>query len=248
MEPIIGTIAFLAFILTLCEIIGQRIIVPNAPSAYRIYLIEFIATMQVCMCKLECELIPAYYGISGLVFALTGVFLLARYTSRGAFCNPAGVISKSIHSKVPIMNAAIFVGIHFASAWFAFQAASLFWHLHLHTMHEKRDATAYPCSSADQVTIVTALCCGALAGLADIFGAQINKRVNANVSPIIASFVGAVMVVMGLRATGMSLNPILATVSTFGCAFEPNRGAHTMAYWTGPVIGLTVSHMIKERL
>jgi len=246
MEPYIGSIIYFALAIFGVEVFGYRIFADTYSGRNRMYLVEFIATLQACLCVMECGAVLIYYGIPGFLIALTFCGILIRYTKRDAYINPAKVLSHAIFANLPALEAVLLVVLQLVAAFAAFQLGTLFWRLKLNTLRENLYHTSFACSSAAKIPLIMGVGVTAFAAcFNDLINAQCYKRFGQHEAHIISSLISAIIVVICVDICGMYPQPIFATISTLGCPGsifnEP-----TLMSWLGPVIGLFVAPGLRH--
>jgi len=248
MEPIVGCLLYYWCSISLCYIL-HKYVITSLRSDLQPYATEFVSTLQVILCVFENGAIYNFYGVYAFIVCLTLVGIVYRLTTYGAYCNPAAVIVDTISGTRPVsaQRGSILVGIELLAGYAAYQVCRKFWMLHLHSVHTHRHTTDYLCVSDLKVSVMYGMIAEAVAAciVQVVDEAGYRKIRNTMQAHVFGSIVVALTVVAGLEVTGMYLNPVLATIVTYGCTgAQPME--HMLVYWVGPIIGLLAAKMISR--
>jgi len=249
MEPIIASLVYFGCAIVACEI-AYRLLGAHYAGRARVYIIEFIATLQACLCILECGTILIYYGVAGFLVAVTMSGFLIRRTKRGAFVNPAKVVVHTLFGGSYI-DAPIRIAMQLLAAFTADRLSTLFWHHKWNTLREHLITQSFTCFHTHKMALWMLLgvlaCC---ACVNDLLNAQCYKRLKGDVAHVAASFISAAVAIICLDICGVYPQPIFAMVTSLGCGgtlMSMLNGLYAVC-WLGPIIGLAVADGLRNNV
>ncbi|VDN55393.1 unnamed protein product [Dracunculus medinensis] len=225
--------------------IVERFISPG--NVLHCFLIEAIATAQMCTCVYENAIILRHYGAVGFFFVVASVLFLGGCVNRGAFISPLAPIELFFYQTIGIERFLALLSAELIGAYSAFRIARQLWYwsLDLSVDHILNYETSTFCSFTYKVPFALVL------GF-EIIACYLMRTIFSYVSvmnykqyfipPIISAFLTIALVIIGIPG----LNPIVATSRWYGCDGLTTSWFITV-YWTCPIIGWMASAIMQKR-
>ncbi|KAM4565949.1 aquaporin-11 [Odontesthes bonariensis] len=213
------------------------------------YAGELVSTFQLCCCTHELKMLSEVGRIEPQL-ALTLTYLASvvhGLTFRGATGNPSGALEHAYRAKFSGGCALWRIACQFAAAKAARAAVPVVWGMGLSGLHVRHKLLGFQCISPIHASLHKA----AAVELACAFAVQTvithtrsveeKYRVHA-VAAIITTVVYA-----GGRVTGAVFNPALAFSTQFPCSGNTFL-EYCLVYWLGPLLGMTSSVLLFDKL
>lgn len=243
-EPFTASLVYFSFVMGL----GITLRILNrmfSPEAFKEYIADFLATMEMCAYFFENNFIFKHYGSVWLFIAVVIECFIANRTYFGASENPVKAFYQFCNREIGLTTAILKIAVQTLAGLASYRLAKLVWSLDLVPDHRER-FYEQECASDLNVTFVVGMLVEFGATLIDTWlGMQVLMK-NSIADELIKLSNGSLMIVMGINLTGMYFNPAMATGHLFGC-----KGAeaweHFVVYWMGPFIGCFLA-MVLDRM
>lgn len=242
--PFSASLVYLAFVMGL-GIILRILNKMFSPEAFKEYIADFLATMEMCAYFFENNFIFKHYGSFWLFIAVLVECFIANRTYFGASENPVKAFYQFCNKEIGLSKAVIKIAVQTLAGLASYRLAKLVWSLDLVPDHRERFYEA-ECASDLNVALTAGILVEFGATLIDTWlGMQVLMK-NQLADEIIKLSNGSLMIVLGINLTGMYFNPAMATGHTFGCK-GTTAWEHVVVYWIGPFIGCFLA-MLMDRM
>lgn len=216
-----------------------------SPDAFKEYIADFLATMEMCAYFFENNFIFKHYGSLWLFIAVLVECFIANRTYFGASENPVKAFYQFCNREIGLSKAVLKIAVQTLAGLASYRLAKLVWSLDLVPDHRERFYEA-ECASDLNVALAVGILVEFGATLIDTWlGMQVLMK-NSLLDEIIKLSNGSLMIVLGINLTGMYFNPAMATGHTFGCK-GTSAWEHVVVYWLGPFIGCFLA-MLMDRM
>lgn len=242
--PFSASLVYLAFVMGL-GIVLRILNKMFSPEAFKEYIADFLATMEMCAYFFENNFIFKHYGSFWLFIAVLVECFIANRTYFGASENPVKAFYQFCNKEIGLSKAVLKIAVQTLAGLASYRLAKLVWSLDLVPDHRERFYEA-ECASDLNVALTAGILVEFGATLIDTWlGMQVLMK-NQLADEIIKLSNGSLMIVLGINLTGMYFNPAMATGHTFGCK-GTTAWEHVVVYWIGPFIGCFLA-MLMDRM
>ncbi|KAK9883120.1 hypothetical protein WA026_001319 [Henosepilachna vigintioctopunctata] len=242
-HPLVISTAYITLSIGCCYILRRAVKSLLNDNVFRDIILEFITTIEMCICFFELIIVTENWGIIAYAISL---FLLTIFWDNiwsDASACPYTLLEEVIEGQREYSNAALRICGQIAGALVTFSFVQLFWAMELVYTHKGKafeDCTAdlqVPmCMGAFIEAVGTCLC----RLISRALGYTENKF-----SSIINALCSTIIVVAAFDTTGGYFNPALATSLKLGC--EGNTFMeHFVTYWAGAIIGSVAAYYIFQ--
>uniref|UniRef100_A0A8C8RMT8 Aquaporin n=1 Tax=Pelusios castaneus TaxID=367368 RepID=A0A8C8RMT8_9SAUR len=201
----------------------------------RAFLLESVATFQVCACTNELRLLANVPPKPHVALTLTYLFtVLHGLTLAGSTCNPCGTLQQVLDSGVSGKQGGLKVAAQFFGAVLARICMQHIWSLGIAQVHA--EALTQGCSEPIQTSATQAFCIellfSAVFQLTVLQLESIRPRLRVHLVALLIT----VLVYGGGNLTGAIFNPALA-FSLHASCFHDKFWDYSLVYWMAPSLG-----------
>ncbi|XP_052833172.1 aquaporin-11 [Octopus bimaculoides] len=234
LEPYMATVVYLLVVITL-GLVLRKLTKAIMPASIQVYLVEFVATMEVCSYFFENNFVLKHYGYTVFFFVIVLEILISNRTLEGASENPIKALDEFSKREIGFDKAILKIVVQCFGGLAAYRLAQLVWSLDMIEDHHVR----YYEVSCD-TDLVTSIALGFLVEMGAAFIDTYLGKQSLSSTPFIDELIkavnGGVMIVGGVSLTGMYFNPAMATGHMLGCK-GTEMWEHILVYWAGPFLG-----------
>ncbi|CAI9742238.1 aquaporinaquaporin-11-like [Octopus vulgaris] len=234
LEPYMATVVYLLIVITL-GLILRKLTKLIMPASIQVYLVEFVATMEVCSYFFENNFVLKHYGYTIFFFVIVLEILISNRTLEGASENPIKALDEFTKREIGFDKALLKIVFQCCGGLAAYRLAQLVWSLDMIEDHHVR---FYEVSC--DTDLVTSIALGFLVEMGAAFIDTYLGKQSLSSTPFIDELIkavnGGIMIVGGVSLTGMYFNPAMATGHMLGCK-GTEMWEHLLVYWAGPFVG-----------
>ncbi|XP_078258154.1 aquaporin-11 [Rhinoraja longicauda] len=212
--------------------------------------IEFISTLQLCICTHELRLLGESGMLSGLGPSLALVYLVTLVhlsTFGGASCNPVNTLEQFLCGQCSGRLALSKILLQLVAALAARRVSETIWALHMSDLHWHHCKNHFKCISAMKTSTLSS---GMFVEFSCAFSLRAVIIRFQHLSPRRRMFLVAGIITFLVFAagglTGAVFNPALAYSITFHCEGYTFL-EYTFAYWLGPLLGALTAVMLFDK-
>ncbi|VDM95569.1 unnamed protein product [Thelazia callipaeda] len=246
-NPFIVAICFYMLVFLIAEFTRKLVDgFVTAGSLLYYFLLEAIATAQMCSCVYENAVIIRHYGQLGFFFAVYSLLFVASTMNRGAFVSPLPPIELFYKNTISLGRFLVTIAGQIVGGFSAYRVARnlWYWSLNLSTDH----AVFYKntsCEIAYKVPFVFVLSF-------EVIGCFLMRfilcRIPAHSKKLITPAVISAFLTFALLVLGVpGLNPTVASSRLQGCD-GLDTSWFILTYWICPAIGWMLSVLNDERI
>lgn len=195
--PFSASLVYLAFVMGLgiiLRILNKMI----SPEAFKEYIADFLATMEMCAYFFENNFIFKHYGSFWLFIAVLVECFIANRTYFGASENPVKAFHQFCNKEIGLSKAVLKIAVQTLAGLASYRLAKLVWSLDLVPDHRERFYEA-ECASDLNVALTAGILVEFGATLIDTWlGMQVLMK-NQLADEIIKLSNGSLMIVLGKR-------------------------------------------------
>lgn len=195
--PFSASLVYLAFVMGL-GIILRILNKMFSPEAFKEYIADFLATMEMCAYFFENNFIFKHYGSFWLFIAVLVECFIANRTYFGASENPVKAFYQFCNKEIGLSTAVVKIAVQTLAGLASYRLAKLVWSLDLVPDHRERFYEA-ECASDLNVALTVGILVEFGATLIDTWlGMQVLMK-NQLADEIIKLSNGSLMIVLGKR-------------------------------------------------
>lgn len=200
--PFSASLVYLSFVMGL-GIILRILNKIFSPEAFKEYIADFLATMEMCAYFFENNFIFKHYGSVWLFIAVLAECFIANRTYFGASENPVKAFYQFCNKEIGLSTAVLKIAVQTLAGLASYRLAKLVWSLDLVPDHRERFYEA-ECASDLNVTLTVGILVEFGATLIDTWlGMQVLMK-NSLADEIIKLSNGSLMIVLGKRVFTLS--------------------------------------------
>uniref|UniRef100_A0A914EMV0 Aquaporin n=1 Tax=Acrobeloides nanus TaxID=290746 RepID=A0A914EMV0_9BILA len=204
---------------------------------FYIFVIELIATAQMCTCVYENGIMIKHYGVSGFFFIVICLLYVGSLINRGAFVSPFAPIEKFYYGAIKFDQLFLVLLAQAIGGYSAFRLVSVIFNHH--QFYEN-----LPCTLNYKVPFFAAI---AYEIIACFLMRLIIPRLHTRYQPYIAPMVTSAFLSFALAYIGVpALNPVTVSSRLQGC-YGLDLQWFILTYWICPVIGWMAAAVLDHR-
>ncbi|RWS15048.1 aquaporin-12-like protein, partial [Dinothrombium tinctorium] len=236
-------------ILTNCILfkVARNILFPLTPRKFRIFVSEFISTLELCATISELGVVWQKHGDIGCSTCILLCCLWWWKVFGDAEAGPFGIVDECILLKRPITSFDIVLrstALILAATLTALYTQA-FWCLHLTSEHIALHTLK--CEAALQVSVVQGFAIEFLISFISRIVALESFRFPDKIAMWVNAIATTILCRAALHTTGGFFNPILASALTLNCKGN-NLFEHFTVYWVGALLGGLLARYIHIKL
>ncbi|EFO26588.1 hypothetical protein LOAG_01892 [Loa loa] len=217
----------------------------TAGSLLSYFLMEMIATAQMCTCVYENAVIIRHYGLLGFFFTVAILIFSGGIMNREAYVSPLTPIELYYKGALPLKRLLITVTGETVGGYSAYRVARNLWYWSLNLSSDH--AFFYELKSCELIYKVPFMFVPSFEMVGCFLMRYILCRIPKNAKKYIAPTVVSAFLTLALLVVGVpGLNPTVASSRLHGCD-GLNTVWFILTYWICPVIGWMLSAFIDDR-
>uniref|UniRef100_A0A915PW58 Aquaporin n=1 Tax=Setaria digitata TaxID=48799 RepID=A0A915PW58_9BILA len=246
LHPLFVAICFYLSVFIIAELTRKFVDKYEVPGSLLFcFLMEVIATAQMCTCVYENAVIIRHYGLLGFFFTVALLIFSGGIMNREAFVSPLVPIELYCKGTLPLKRLIVTLVGEMVGGYSAYRIARNLWYWSLNLSSDH--AIFYKSTSCELVYKVPFMFVPAF----EVFGCFLMRyilcRIPANFKKFVAPAVVSGFLTSALLFVGVAgLNPTVASSRLQGCE-GLNTVWFVMTYWICPVIGWMLSALIDNR-
>ncbi|GAB1610520.1 aquaporin-11-like [Argonauta hians] len=243
LEPYMASITYFLIVITL-GLVLRKLTKVIMPGQIQVFLLEFIATMEVCSYFFENNFVLKHYGYGAFFVAIVLEILISNRTLGGASENPIKALDEFSERHIGFDKALLKIVVQCLGGLAAYRLAKLVWSLDMIEDHHLRfyEVTC-------ETDLVTSILLGFMVEMGAAFIDTYLGKQSLSSTPFIDELIkavnGGLMIIGGVSLTGMYFNPAMATGHMLGCK-GTEMWEHLIVYWAGPFIGCLCAIILNK--
>ncbi|KAL3101253.1 hypothetical protein niasHT_028009 [Heterodera trifolii] len=243
--PAIISVAYYLFVFFFAEVSRKLVDLSlKKSSLVHLFLVELIATAQMCTCVYENAIIIKHYGPSGFFLVVTFLQIAGAFFNRGAFVSPLAPIELFLRGKMDTEKFLAILLSQTLGGYSAFRLANSLWYYsQSYSTDHHQFYDSLPCALSYKVPFYYAL-------LFELFGSFLLRFLlhrfplssrHFFAPPTIAAFLSFALTFIGVPG----LNPVVTSSRLQGC---PGLDLQwfIMTYWCCPVVGWLLASKLDK--
>lgn len=213
-----------------------------SPKWLQSYLGDFLCTITACTISYQHSILRYYYGPIAYVIMAVLMTLLLRHIFQNSVPTVTSNVQRFINGLFPFGSLLLRVILQILAIPATIMVLHMIWMLELMPEHvEKRSQQV--CTTDLNVAVTMGFL---IEGGAMMFDTWLSRMDITNWPLFDSCFkivISPLMVIAGISLTGMYMNPILASIMSFGCkGITPSQ--HIIVYWLAPIIGCVLGQKL----
>ncbi|KHN86094.1 Putative aquaporin-10 [Toxocara canis] len=244
--PLLIATSFYSTVFIIAELtrkIVDRYVTPNTLLYY--FLIEAIATAQMCTCVYENAVIVRHYGPAGFFFTVTSLLFAGSFVNRGAFVSPLKPVELFYFGSIGLDRLLTVLAAETLGGYSAYRVARRLWYWSLSLAADH--AISYEttrCAFAYKVPFVYAF---AFEILGSFLMRSIHTRLPLNSTRYAAPAITSAFLTFSLAFIGVvGLNPTVSSSRMQGCDGLSTQW-FILTYWVCPTVGWMLSAIVDSK-